>query len=487
MTCRFAGAISIGVEVPKHKGKGRCGKVGIQVSIGQIEKTVSGKLLRGDPQVVCCGASTDTRTISPGEVFFAIKGERFDGHDFVSAAIEKGAGCVVVSNETAFADVAQAAGEPHVIAVSDVKKALQDLARWYLSTLNIKKIGITGSTGKTSTKDILGAICAEKFKTAKTPGNWNNEIGVPLTALGFEADVQVGVFEMGAGAVGDIRLLADIVKPDIAIITNVGVSHLETFGSRENILKGKMEIADFLEPKSLLIINGENDLLTRSSAAGPYRLQTVGTSGKNEYILSDIGDLGGGVCFTLEKPPERHRFETALPGRHNAINAALAIAAALALGMRLSETEAGLRKVVLTEKRMSVKGKDGLKIIDDTYNASPESMRAAIDELMAIKGMRKVAILGDMLELGGEAKMYHEEIGAYVAFRGVDRLIAIGNLSEEMAKAASRRMAAEQVCHFKNKENFLPELKKLIEPGDVILVKGSRGLAMEQIVKKIME
>jgi len=454
-----------------------------KITIGQIEMATSGRLLCGDRNDAAHGVSTDTRNIREDDVFFALCGQQFDGHEFLSEAAGKGVKNFVISNEKINLPLGA-----NVIVVENTEKALQDLAKWYLSTLHIKKIGITGSTGKTSTKDILNSICGETFKTAKTLGNLNNHIGVPLTVFSFEEDTQVAIIEMGTEKIGEIHVLADIVKPDIAIITNIGISHIETFGSRENILKGKMEITDFFKKKCLLIVNEESDLLSRENVSGDFRLATIGGSGKNDFILSDIDDLGeNGVAFTLERAQESHKFQVNIPGRHNAINASLAIAAAMELGMTMKQTEEGLKKVLLTEKRLNIKGKNGLKVIDDTYNASPDSMRAGIDVLLSTKGMRKVAILGDMLGLGESSSQYHSEVGAYAAQKGIDLLIAIGERAEYIAKAAVGHTKDKKVLYFKDKETLLPELKKIITPGDVILVKGSRGMAMDHIVKKIME
>ncbi|MCL1982780.1 MAG: UDP-N-acetylmuramoyl-tripeptide--D-alanyl-D-alanine ligase [Clostridiales bacterium] len=453
-------------------------------AIWQIEKAVSGELICGDRNDIVHGVSTDSREISGGDVFFALVGENHDAHDFIADAVSNGAKSIVVSEESA----APLGAGLNVIKAADTTKALQDLARWYVSELNVKKIGITGSTGKTTTKDLLYYICREKYKTARNTGNLNNHIGLPLTVLSFDEDIEVGVLEMGTECLGEINLLAGIAKPDIAIITNIGISHIETFGSRENILKGKMEITDFFTEDNLLVVNEENDLLTKSNVSGRYRLATVGSSGKSSFILTDIRDFGeDGIEFSLEHMELSHRFKLGVPGRHNAVNASLAIAAAMDLGISMEEAARGLANAVLTEKRLSIKGRDGIKVIDDTYNASPDSMRAALDVLAATKGMRKVAVLGDMFGLGDMSCSCHEQIGEYVGQKGVDLLVLTGEFSKHTAEKANETMGSGAVLHYSSRDGLEAEIKTLVRPGDVVLVKGSRAMAMESVVRKILE
>lgn len=453
-------------------------------SIGQIEKAVSGKLIYGNRDDSVAGVSTDSRKVESGDVFFALIGQSHDAHDFIPAAIQSGARHIVVSRD----EMPVRDAGLNVIKVNDTTKALQDLAKWYISDLGIKTVGITGSTGKTTTKDLLYYICSEKYKTGRTAGNLNTYIGLPLTIFSFDEDTEVGILEMGAEEIGEIHLLVDIVKPDISIITNIGVSHIETFGSRENILKGKMEIKDFFSEKNLLVINGDNDMLIRENVAGAYRLSSVGSGGKNDYILGNITDYGeDGIEFTLDHHSNGRKFKLGIPGRHNAMNAALAIAAAADLGISMDEAETGLRKAVLTEKRLNIRGKNGIKVIDDTYNASPDSMRAAIGVLMSTKGIRKVAVLADMLGLGEDSRIYHEQIGDYVAQSDIDLLILTGELSRHIAEKARDKMGDDRVIHYSSRKKLEKEINSIVTSGDVVLVKGSRAMAMDSVVRKILE
>lgn len=470
-----------------------------KLSIGEIEKAVQGILLTGDRNAAVTGVSTDSRTVAKGDIFFPLKGENFDAHQFLPQVFLSGCDTVIVARELeeveeSIKEAFEKESEPgcidrkklNIIKVNDTTAALQELARYYLSKFDIKKIAVTGSTGKTTTRDMLYFICSEKYKTARNKKNYNNNIGLPLTVLSLTKGVEVAVLEMGMDAFGEIDFLADLVKPDIGIITNVRTAHIEKLGSRENIFKAKMEITNHFSPGNVLVINEDGDLLTRRSAAGNYKLITTGCTGKSDYIISDVQDFGDeGIEFVLEHEGRTQHFKLNVPGRHNAENAAEAVAAAGQIGITMKEAAAGLAKMELTEKRLNIKGKNGIKVIDDTYNAAPDSMRAAIDVLIATKGMRKVAILGDMGELGSEAEKYHRIVGAYAADRGVNLLITIGNNSRYLSDEAGKKGVT--VFHFKDKEGFYAQMRKLISPGDVILAKGSRIMAMDQVVKKLLD
>jgi len=455
-----------------------------RTTISQIEKAVSGKLLQGNAGSVVTGVSIDSRRVSKNDIFFALIGENHDAHDFIPDAIANGVSSVVVSRENA----GSFEKNINVILVEDTTKALQSLAKCYAADLGIKKIGITGSTGKTTTKDILYHIFSEKYKTGKTAGNYNNHIGLPLTILSFDETIEVGILEMGVEAIGEMNVLADIARPNISILTNIGLAHVETFGGRENIFKGKMEIVNYLGKEGLLIVNEESDFLSRDNVLGEYRVATIGLSGKSDYILSDITESdSGSIEFVLEHMKISKRFKLDIPGRHNAFNASLAIAAAMDMGISMDEAAEGLKKVQLTEKRLNIQGKDGIKVIDDTYNASPDSMKAALGVLVATKGMRKVAILGDMLELGEQSYLYHEQIGECAAQNNIDLLITVGDAAKHIHEKASSLMGENKTIYYASRKKLESDIKKLITPGDVILVKGSRGMAMENVVKKIFE
>ncbi|MDD3169716.1 MAG: UDP-N-acetylmuramoyl-tripeptide--D-alanyl-D-alanine ligase [Eubacteriales bacterium] len=455
-----------------------------KLTIEQITKAVRGELLLGNPQDEIIGVSTDSRKVTEREAFFPLIGEHHDAHDFIPQALERGCSTVILSrkpdeewNRTL-----------NLILVSDTTKGLQDLAAYYLSLFSVKKVGVTGSTGKTTTKEMLYWIFSEKYKTARNPGNLNNHIGLPLTVLSMPEDTEAAVFEMGMSELGEIDLLAELVHPDIGIITNIGISHIENLGSRENIRKAKLEITNYFTPDGILIVNEDQDLLSKEDVQGNYHVVTAGETGRSSFILSNIIDYGeGGIEFTVEHEKEMQTFRLNVPGRHNAYNGALAIAAGVSCGIPMADAAKGLLKLEITDKRLNIKGKNGMKIIDDTYNASPDSMKAAIDVLTATKGFRKIAVLADMYELGENSDAFHAEVGRYAAESGIDLLFAVGIQARHIADAAKEILGENKVHYYETKELLINDVGSMISSGDVILLKGSRGMAMDQVVKKIME
>ena len=475
-----------------------------KLTIEQITKAVKGELLLGDPKDEITGVSTDSRKAAEGEVFFPLIGEQYDAHDFIPQALERGCRTVILSrkpdkkliqNYSLIKNSSRnPAGDPNrgktmnLILVSDTTRALQDLASYYLSLVSIIKIGVTGSTGKTTTKEMLYQIFSEKYKTARNAGNLNNHIGLPLTVLSMPEDTEAGIFEMGMSELGEIDLLAGLVRPHIGVITNIGISHIENLGSRENILKAKLEITNYFTPGDILIVNEDSDFLSRKDVQGDYKVVTAGETGRSSFIISNIADFGeDGIEFSIEHKEELQIFRLNVPGRHNAYNGALAVAAAVSCGITMAEAARGLLKLEITDKRLSIKGKNGMKIIDDTYNASPDSMKAAIDVLTATRGFRKIAILADMFELGDNSDAYHTEVGRYAAESPVDLLIAVGVQSGHIAAAAEEILGKDKVHYYETKELLINDIGSMISSGDVILLKGSRGMAMDQVVKKIME
>jgi len=463
-----------------------------KLTIEQITHAVNGVLLEGNPVDEITGISADSRKVEAGNAFFPLIGERYDAHDFIGEAVEGGCRTVILSRMAAAEQVRRQFPclNLNLILTEDTTKALQDLAAYYLSLFSVIKIGVTGSTGKTTTKEMLYWIFSEKYRTARNHGNLNNHIGLPLTVFSLPEDAEAAIFEMGMSKLGEIDLLARLVRPDIGIITNIGTSHIENLGSRENILKAKLEIANYLTETGMLIVNEDNDLLTRDNVRGDgrYRVVTVGKTGRSDFIISNINDFGeDGIEFSLEHKEELQTFRLNVPGRHNAYNGALAVAAAVSCGLTMEEAARGLLKLEITDKRLSIKGKNGMKIIDDTYNASPDSMKAAIDVLRATKGVRKIAILADMLELGENSAAFHAEVGRYAAESPVDLLIAVGDQAKHIAEAAGEILGEDKVRYYKTKELLIRDIGSMISSGDVILLKGSRGMAMDQVVRKIME
>lgn len=453
----------------------------------QVEEATGGRLIQGSDNQQVLDICTDSRNAKDGDLFVALIGENHDAHAYIPQVLKANCRCLLVSDKQA-ADQVQTNGDSAAaILVEDTTKALQDLAAWYLKLLDIKKIAVTGSTGKTSTRDLIWQVCSSKYKTQKNQGNLNNHIGVPLTILSLEEDTQVAVLEMGMDKFGEIDLLAHIVRPDMGVITNIGMAHIENLGSREGIFQAKMELTNYFGKDNTLIFHQQGEFLEKGRISGPYRIVTTGMDGKSDYIISDIDDFGAeGIQFTLEYKGAVQKFRLPIPGRHNAFNSALAVAAGAQLGITMEQAAHALAQAELTDKRLTVRGKNGLKVIDDTYNASPDSMKGALDVLMHTKGLRSVAILGDMFELGDTSAGQHELVGRYAAQAGVDLLIAVGK-DAGYIKQGAEQAGLENVLWFPKKQDFFKNMDSIIEKGDVILVKGSRGMKMEEIVKKIME
>jgi UDP-N-acetylmuramoyl-tripeptide--D-alanyl-D-alanine ligase len=454
-----------------------------ELKFGEIAEAVKGRLIRGDASARVCGVKTDSREAGPFDLFFPLTGEKHDAHVFIPDALR--AGCVnfvVAREDAAPADDAGA----NVILAEDTTRALQDLARFYIRRLNPKRLAVTGSTGKTTTKDMLAYICGGRYKTAKSQANMNNEIGLPLSILGMEEGTEVAVLEMGMYMAGEIDLLADIVRPNVGVITNVGTAHIKNFESREGIRDAKLEIARYMGPQDTLVINAVGDNALRADcASGVHVLIKVGATGKSDFILSGVkSDNDKAISFFLEHGDEIQKFNIPILGIHNATNAALAVAAASRVGVPMAEAAKRLGKFTVSNK---LTGKNGMKVIDDTYNANPDSVRAALDMLETVRGIRKIAVLGDMNELGAKSAAYHREIGACAAGKGLDLLIAVGEKAAGIAEGAKEAKPSLEVLHFETKEGAWDEMKGILTAGDVILVKGSRGMAMETLVKRILE
>lgn len=448
-----------------------------------IADAMGGRVLHSGIDIGIRRVSRDSRDVDDHTLFFALIGENNDAHKFIPDVVNKGCRNLVISDESALEPVKDE--WITAILVDDTTKALQRLAAWYLKELDITVIGVTGSVGKTTTKDLLYAACSKKYKTGCTKGNYNNHIGMPLTILDFDEDVEVGILEMGMDKYGEIDFLANLARPHIAVITCIGSAHIEFFGTRENIMKAKMEITNYLRPCDTLVINRGEDLLTPENVRGDYRVVSSGWCSTDDFIVSDIKDNGAaGMEFDLQYMWSKQHFVIPAAGRHNVFNAAAAAAAASQLNMTLAEIAEGMSNAQITGNRLSFKHSDkrNIDIIDDTYNASPEAMKAAIDQLMGSAGGRKIAVLGDMYELGENSRKLHLEIGSYAEEKNVDLVLGVGPLGCIIADAAGARGIA-----FENKEELKEGLEKYIEEGDTVLVKASRGMALDEIVEFLMD
>ncbi|GHU50379.1 UDP-N-acetylmuramoyl-tripeptide--D-alanyl-D-alanine ligase [Clostridia bacterium] len=454
-----------------------------ELSICQIAKAVKGRQISGTPNAFVKGVSKDSRQVAPGDMFFPFKGERHDAHAFIPQLIDRGCTSFIISDESAISGLTKEQEGINVILVSDVGDALRDLARYYIRLFDIKKITVTGSNGKTTTKDMIFRITSGSYDTVKTAENMNNEIGLPLSVMKLGEGTEVGIFEMGMYTFGEIDLLADIVRPDVGVITNIGTAHIQNFENRDGIRQAKMEISRYMDEDCSLIINSEGGMLTKENAGGIYDLIRVGTEAFNDFVIANMENRGeDGIAFSLKHRSEEKRFFLPVMGLHNVFNAALSVAAVSRVGIGMEEAAERLREFRLDKLII----KDDIKIIDDTYNASPDSVKAAIDMLEALEGERKIAVLGDMNELGANSAEYHRQVGEYAASR-VDVLITAGDKAVDIGRGAEFVKGKAKTYCCADKDGAWGILKEILIPGDVVLVKGSRGMTMETLVKKILE
>lgn len=426
----------------------------------------------------------DSRKLIPGGVFIATKGERVDGHQFITQVFEKGA-LAVVCEKLPEAEPSKLPGP--CIVVEDSFAALTKLAAFYRETLSLPIVGITGSVGKTSTKEFIAGVLSAKYRVFKTEGNFNNEIGVPLMLLSIRPEHEVAVLEMGINHFGEMHRLSQMAKPDICVMTNIGQCHLEFLGTRDGILKAKSEIFDYANPDAYVVVNGDDDKLCALRVKDTMTLTHFGLDKTNEVYADQIQMRGLlGSTMQVHTPDLSFALAINLPGRHQVYNALAAACVALHLGLTPQEIEAGARSVQAVGGRGRVIETDQYVILDDCYNANPVSMKAAIDLMCQADG-RKVAILGDMFELGEEELALHEQIGTYCVQKGIDVLLCAGIRSEHMAKAALMALSPKriEVHHYVTREELQQELADLLQPGDTILIKASHGMQFEQLVKEL--
>ena len=453
------------------------------LGIGEIVRATQGRLMNSGGDFTVCGVSIDSREINPGDMFIAILGESFDGHDFIDKAIDKGAALVMTHMRLDGCSI------PYIL-VKDTLKALQDVARYYRTKFQIPFVAITGSSGKTTTKDMIASVLSQKFKVLKTEGNFNNAIGLPLTLLKLQYSHEIAVLEMGMSSLGEIRLLSDIVRQDVGVISNVGITHIEKLGSRENILKAKLELFSYFDKNSIAVINGDNDMLCDFHSER-YMVIKYGLKESNDMFAYAIEEKGErGINFSVDLEGIRSDFAVMLPGIHNVYNALSAIAVARLFGMEAEDIGQGLKSFKPSKMRMEIINLDsGVKLISDVYNANPESMKAAINVLKTLKSNgRSICILGDMLELGVLSSDEHYKVGMYAATKGVDVLVAAGSFSGDITRGGlASGMNRNSVYAFSDIEEAAASLEGIIKPGDTVLIKGSRGMKMEYIVDYLRE
>jgi UDP-N-acetylmuramoyl-tripeptide--D-alanyl-D-alanine ligase len=453
------------------------------MTVGQVYRAIGGKLLQGDEGVTVSRVSTDTRQIQPGDLFFALRGERYDAHDFVDRAVAGGAAALVVSRK-----VPVDARVP-VIMVGDTLAGLQALAAYNRRQFAVPVVGVTGSSGKTTTKDMVAAVLETRYKVLKTKGNFNNEIGLPLTLLDFSAEHGAAVVEMGMRAPGEIDALCRLARPTCAIINNIGVAHLERLGSVENIARAKGEILDHISADGFALLPGDSPHAREQARRCHGRVFFFGLDPGMDIFARDVRREGAGNRFTAVMGDVQCEVYLPLPGRHNVMNALAAAGTGLLLGLTPDEVAAGLARVTLSGMRTELVDAGAYTIINDAYNANPDSTCAALQSLEEIAGdRRKVAVLGDMLELGGGAEEGHRRAGAAAVRHGTALLVTVGELSRETAEGARQAGGVRDgIIPCGNKDEAVQVLRRELRPGDVVLVKGSRGMRMEEIIRDLLK
>lgn len=427
------------------------------------------------------GVTIDSRKVEPGNLFIPLKGEQADGHQYVERALQRGAVATFWQKDVP--------NPPdHAIIVNDPLLALQELARAYRKELtSLEVIGITGSNGKTTTKDITAAILGETFKVQKTEGNLNNHIGLPLTILSLRESTEIAIVEMGMSGKGEISLLTKIARPDVAIVTNIGEAHMLDLGSREAIATAKLEIVEGLRPGGLFIYPGNEPLLvTQVSLMKHVRVRTFGETPENDMYVLNMAQEERGSTFTASAYSKEPLF-IPIPGKHNVMNTLAALLVARKFGIPFEHIKNGLKSVKLSTMRMEWRdGPKGSTILNDAYNASPTATRAVIQLIENMDPTReKIVVLGDMLELGKMEKQYHEQIGEEIDPNKIKYVFTYGLLGEHIAEGAKKNFPEERVFIFNNKEALASALEEKISGGEMVAVKASRGMRLEEVVEML--
>ncbi len=438
-----------------------------------------------------CGANTmqflnargiviDSRMVQDDYVFVAIKGERTDGHRYIEQVFADGALAVVTEQPLTIS-------KPYIL-VDSTRQALKDLAAFYLSRRDGKLVGLSGSVGKTSTKEMIASVLSRKYQVHKTKGNFNNEIGLPLTIFKLEETHQAAVLEMGISDFGEMHRLAAVAQPDIAVLTNIGMSHLKTLGSRDGILKAKTEMFDHLRDDACVILNGDDDLLcTLTQVNGkPPIFYGIGASRHKQAYASDIENLGlRGIRLTIHLADEAIRVRIPIPGEHNVYNALAAAAVGRQLGLTNEEIKDGIENARTIDGRTNLIETRNMTVIDDCYNANPLSMKASIDVLATALG-RTIAVLGDMGDLGQDERSLHYEVGRHLAEKGIDILFCAGTLSHETARAVREHNPSCTVYEYEKRDDMVKELLPFLQEGDSVLVKASHFMEYADVVEAII-
>ena len=460
-----------------------------EICVEDIVRECGGTLLYGSSHLVCGDFEKDDRKIKKGDTFVGIKGENFDGNTFFEKALEKGAKVCILQGEepakeklTKYQDIA-------IVMVKDTIEAIGKLAAYKRSLYKIPVVAVTGSVGKTSTKDMIASVVAQKYKVKKTQGNFNNHIGLPFTILSLK-DEEALVVEMGMNHFGEIRYLTKIAKPTIAVITNIGTSHIGNLGSRENILKAKLEILEGLEAKGRIVINEDNDLLHSWHEKNKGKnILSFGIEEKANLVPYNIQIAAEESQYCIDVEGKTYQVKVPISGKHFIYNSCAAMAVGRILSIPMEQILQGIATFELTKKRMeTILLNNGSWLINDSYNASLDSMVAALSYLKEVPGKRKIAVLGDMLELGEYAETLHREVGKEVVKNKIDILLTVGTLGKLIADEAEELgMKKDKILSFENNQEIILYLKEQMQKGDIILLKASNAMKLSQIAEELQK
>lgn len=458
----------------------------MKMSLHEVMKATRGKMILGNPQEIITGISTDTRTIRSGDLFVALRGEHHDGHDHIAQAFQKGAAGALVES----LKPSERKKYPHVVVTKDSLKALGLIAKEWRHRFNIPVIAVTGSNGKTTTKDMIAAVLESKFRILKTEGNFNNWIGLPQTVFKLEPKFQKMILEMGMNHKGEIDWLAQVASPEVAVITHIGRAHIENFKNQYGIACAKGELLRHISQKGLAVLNADDSYFEALKKMTRARVMSFGFSKKaTAQILSIDSKHLDKTFFEIKLENKKMGFEIPLGGAHNVHNALAAIIVGRYYGVSFEKIKSALKNYQPEKKRMEILHLTrGIDVINDSYNANPDSVSAAIHYLKSFKGRTRVLVLGDMFELGKNAATYHKEIGEMVAKSGIENLWVVGQKSLHTYKGAvSSGMKKPHVHHVKNIESLLPDFYNQINDGDLVLIKGSRGMKMERLTSALIK
>ena len=454
-----------------------------QMTVDEIVKATGGRLLCGDGNLPLIHISIDSRTMKGQDLFVPLVGEKVDAHRFIGQAFQAGAAATLTSEHDTMEDI-----HPW-IRVGDTKKALQDIGSYYRDRVNLPLVGITGSVGKTTTREMIAAALSAKYRVYKTPGNSNSQVGVPITLSEIAAADEIGVLELGMSMPGELTVIARLARVDMAVITNVGVTHIEQLGSQENIYREKMTIQDGLKDGGVLFLNGDDPMLRVTRAKKGCRTVYYGTGENSSYRAEDISIEDGYPVFTAVCGKVRVPMRLSIMGRHNVLNAMVALAVADENHVPLAKAAEKLEEFTGFKNRQQIYERNGVTIIDDTYNASPVSMKAGLEVLESRKeAKRRIAVLADMKELGPDAPRFHREIGWWMAEHPVDILFTLGDLALDIAAGVQEKENRCACFHFEaeDRDGLYRALSDTLRPGDCVLLKGSNSMKLGEIAARLI-